>query len=78
VHPDVVLSLPATPVDQDRDGRAVIDQANFRPFEARRRVVVIDEADALVEQAQHALLKTLEEPPPASIFLLVSSLPTRC
>jgi DNA polymerase-3 subunit delta' len=38
-------------------------------------VVIINEADALVEQAQHALLKTLEEPPPSSIFLLVSSLP---
>jgi DNA polymerase-3 subunit delta' len=38
-------------------------------------VVIVDEADALVEPAQHALLKTLEEPPPASIFLLVSSLP---
>ena len=38
-------------------------------------MVIIDEADALVEQAQNALLKTLEEPPPSSIFLLVSSLP---
>ena len=55
--------------------RDVIDQANYRPFEARRRVVIIDEADALVRQAQNALLKTLEEPPSASIFLLVSSLP---
>ena len=55
--------------------RAVIADAGRRPFEARRRVVVIDEADALVEAAQNALLKTLEEPPPSSIFLLVSSLP---
>jgi DNA polymerase-3 subunit delta' len=38
-------------------------------------VVIVNEADALVEQAQHALLKTLEEPPPSSIFLLVSSMP---
>jgi DNA polymerase-3 subunit delta' len=37
--------------------------------------VVIDEADAMVPQAQNALLKTLEEPPSASIFVLVSSMP---
>jgi DNA polymerase-3 subunit delta' len=38
-------------------------------------VVVIDEADALVAAAQNALLKTLEEPPQASVFILVSSMP---
>jgi DNA polymerase-3 subunit delta' len=34
----------------------------------------VDDADALVPQAQNALLKTLEEPPSASVFLLVSSM----
>src|SRR6185436_2420412 len=53
----------------------VIDRAGYRPFEGRRRVVIVDEADAMVAQAQNALLKTLEEPPSASIFLLVSSMP---
>lgn len=52
-----------------------MDRAGYRPFEGRRRVVIVDHADALVEAAQHALLKTLEEPPSASIFLLVSSMP---
>src|SRR5262249_22738149 len=76
VHPDVLViepgdsgSIKIEPV------RRVIDQAAFRPFEGRRRVVIFNEADALVEPAQHALLKTLEEPPAASMFLLVSSLP---
>src|SRR5690606_13121338 len=55
--------------------REVIDRAAFRPFEGRRRVVIIDEADALVPAAQNALLKTLEEPPTGSVFVLVSSLP---
>lgn len=76
VHPDVVLLVPgdsgSIKIDTVRD---VIADAGRRPFEARRRVVIIDEADALVEQAQNALLKTLEEPPPSSIFVLVSSLP---
>ncbi|HUF65095.1 MAG TPA: DNA polymerase III subunit, partial [Gemmatimonadaceae bacterium] len=55
--------------------RAAIDRAVYRPFEGRRRVTIIDRADALVPGAQHALLKTLEEPLPASVFILITSRP---
>lgn len=76
VHPDVIVLSPgdtgSIKIEQVRD---VIDKAGYRPFEGRRRVVIVDEADALVPQAQNALLKTLEEPPSASVFLLVSSVP---
>jgi DNA polymerase-3 subunit delta' len=74
VHPDVVIVEPGETgsilIDQIRD---VVDRSGYRPFEGRRRVVIVDEADALVQPAQGALLKTLEEPPSASMFLLVSS-----
>jgi DNA polymerase III delta prime subunit len=53
--------------------REVIDRAGFRPFEARRRVVIIDEADTMLAPAQSALLKVLEEPPPSSIFILATT-----
>ena len=76
VHPDVIVIEPGDSgtikIDDVRD---VIKRAGYRPFEARRRVVVIDEADALVQPAQNALLKTLEEPPSASVFVLISSMP---
>jgi len=76
VHPDVIVVEPgesgSIKIDVVRD---VIDRAGYRPFEGRRRVVIIDEADALVPAAQNALLKTLEEPPSASVFILVSSRP---
>jgi DNA polymerase III subunit delta' len=76
VHQDVILIAPGDTgtikIEQVRD---VIDRAAYRPFEGRRRVVIIDEADALMTPAQSALLKILEEPPSASIFVLVSSLP---
>ena len=76
VHADLVVIEPGDTgtikIEQVRD---VIDRAGYRPFEGRRRVVIVDEADALVPAAQNALLKTLEEPPSASIFVLVSSLP---
>ena len=76
VHPDVVIVEPgesgAIKIDQVRD---VVDRAMYRPFEGRRRVVIIDQADALVAAAQNALLKTLEEPPSSSVFILVTSRP---
>jgi DNA polymerase III subunit delta' len=55
--------------------RALIATTSFRPFDGRRRVVVVEEADALEGAAQNALLKTLEEPPSGSVFLLVTSRP---
>ena len=76
VHPDVIVVEPGDSgtikIEQIRD---VIDRAGYRPFEGRRRVVIIDEADAKVPAAQNAMLKTLEEPPSASVFVLVSSMP---
>jgi DNA polymerase III subunit delta' len=76
VHLDVIVIEPgdsgSIKIEQVRDA---IDRADYRPFEGKRRVVVIDHADALVPQAQNALLKTLEEPPSASIFILVSAMP---
>src|SRR5262249_42927569 len=76
VHPDVIVVDPddmgSIKIEQLRD---VIDRSQYRPFEGRRRVVIINEADAAGDPAQSALLKTLEEPPSASVFILVSSMP---
>ncbi len=60
-------------VDQIRD--LVDRRLSLRRFEGRRRVVVIDPADAMNAPAQNALLKTLEEPPDDTTLVLVSSSP---
>ena len=76
LHPDVLTIEPNDKgnivIEQVRDA---VDRAAYRPFEGKSRVVVIDEADALIAQAQNALLKTLEEPPSASVFILVTAHP---
>jgi len=76
MHPDVLVIEPgdsgSIKVDQIRD---MIDRTGFRPFEGRRRVVIVDQADLMIAAAQNALLKTLEEPPPSSVFILATTRP---
>ncbi len=77
VHTDVAI------VDRGEDAsikinvvrERVLDAIGYRPFEAARRVFVIDGAEDLGEQAQDALLKTLEEPPPSAVLILVTAFP---
>lgn len=75
-HTDVVL------VDRGDDAviklkvlrERVLDVIGYRPFEARKRVFIII-ADDLRDEAQDALLKTLEEPPASAILILISAYP---
>lgn len=45
---------------------------NLRPYEARRRVFILHDAERLNEEAANAMLKTLEEPPPYATLILVA------
>jgi DNA polymerase-3 subunit delta' len=61
-------------IDQTRD---LMQQIQLKPTEAQFKVAVIVGADRLNAQAANAFLKTLEEPPPKSVLILLSTEPSR-
>lgn len=69
-HPDVtVVATNETFIRVDR-ARELALAAASRPAMGKWRVIIIEDADRLNEQAADALLKTLEEPPPRTVWLL--------
>ena len=79
VHPDLTWVEPrgAHDILVDDMRTRIVRQAALRPFESRRRVFVIVDADRMNDESQNSLLKTLEEPAPFAHFVLVSSAPGR-
>ncbi len=76
-HPDIQTIVPAKRsrlIDTDTIGE-VMEMASLRPREGIRRVFIILDADRLTAAAQNRFLKTLEEPPGHSLFLLTSAHP---
>ncbi|HET9524031.1 MAG TPA: AAA family ATPase [Terrimicrobiaceae bacterium] len=76
-HPDAHTVQP-----ESKSRRIVIDQIRElehsiqrRPLLASSKVAIIHDADRLQPQAVNAFLKTLEEPPPGSLILLLSTRP---
>jgi DNA polymerase III subunit delta' len=79
IHPDYFMIEPdrelATPQIKIEQIREIEQQILYRPLIGDRKICVIDDADRLTIGAANALLKTLEEPPDHSLFLLVTSRP---
>lgn len=74
-HPDVAMVVAPKRlllVDQMRQTER---EANFRPFEGKARFFLIEDADKLNDPSANALLKILEEPPPTSHIILLTSRP---
>ncbi|HVG01751.1 MAG TPA: DNA polymerase III subunit delta' [Nitrospira sp.] len=72
IEPDRELANPQIKIELIRD---IEHQMIYRPLIGDRKICMIDEADRMTIGAANALLKTLEEPPDHSLFLLVSSRP---
>ena len=59
------------------DIRDIEESVLMKPFEAKRRVVIILDAETMKNEAQNAFLKLLEEPPDDTTIILTSSNPER-
>jgi DNA polymerase III subunit delta' len=78
-HPDLHVIVPTPPESNSRGARAIrIDAirelervAALRPAVARRKVFVLDEAERMTGDTPQAFLKTLEEPPAATVIVLI-------
>lgn len=85
IHPDVITLEAGKPIaDSVKSGRTGIPVDDIREmtsrvyqhtFEGGRRIVLIIQAEKMMPAAQNALLKTLEEPPEGTMFLLTADSP---
>jgi DNA polymerase III, delta'' subunit len=74
-HPDVFCIEAEGQFIRINAVRQIQEQMKFKPLEAKYRVFIIDNADKMNDQAANALLKTLEEPSPANVLILITSRP---
>ena len=86
-HADVFWVRPESKSRQIRIGqivhrddsppRVLLDAVNLKPTESQYKFGVIVAADRMNDQAANAFLKTLEEPPPRSVLILLTTEPQR-
>lgn len=75
-HPDLVWLTHSGAQHLVEDVRErVIRAAAYRPYEGGKRVFVVEAAEAMRDESQNALLKTLEEPPAFVHLILLTSEP---
>ncbi|GIW63259.1 MAG: hypothetical protein KatS3mg091_061 [Patescibacteria group bacterium] len=72
-----IVELDAASHRGIEDIKSLIKEAQFAPMSARHKVFIIDEAHMITNEAFNALLKTLEEPPQRTIFILATTNPEK-
>jgi DNA polymerase-3 subunit gamma/tau len=68
-----VIEMDAASNNSVDDIRDLRERVNFAPVSGRHKVYILDEAHMLSTAAWNAFLKTLEEPPPHTIFVLATT-----
>jgi DNA polymerase-3 subunit delta' len=63
--------------DDTRGREGLCHWISLKPFLGGRRIAIIDDADLLNAEGANCLLKTLEEPPPGSVLILIGTSPAR-
>ncbi len=79
VHPNLHVAGEGPDVTRIKveEIREIQGRLSLRPLEGVRQVVIVDNADRLGDVSGNALLKTLEEPPPGAVLILVAAEPLR-
>jgi DNA polymerase-3 subunit delta' len=77
IHPDVTTLLPENDELKIETIRRAEEILSLRPYEGKKKVLIVDDADKMNINSANAFLKTLEEPPDDSIIVLVSASPDR-
>jgi DNA polymerase-3 subunit gamma/tau len=68
-----VIEMDAASNNSVDDIRDLREKVTYAPVSGRHKVYILDEAHMLSQQAWNAFLKTLEEPPPRTIFVLATT-----
>lgn len=74
-HPDLLVVSPEERQIRIEEIRLIDEVLSLKPFEGRRKTVIVDNAETMNISAANAFLKILEEPPGESVIILVSSRP---
>ena len=77
IYKGVLQASETSGISIEQIRRIVLSRVGFPPHEGRAVVCIIRGADELTVSAANALLKTLEEPPSRTFFLLLTSRPSR-
>lgn len=84
-HPDIITVQHEKPssISVDEIRVQVNEDIQVKPYSGKYKVYIIPEADLMTQQAQNALLKTIEEPPAYVVIILLTEnaqklLPTIC
>jgi DNA polymerase-3 subunit delta' len=59
--------------DERRNREGLCHDIGLKPFRGGRRIAIVDDADDLNDEGANCLLKTLEEPPPKSVMILIGT-----
>jgi DNA polymerase-3 subunit gamma/tau len=68
-----VIEMDAASNNSVDDIRDLREKVAYAPLSGRHKIYILDEAHMLSQQAWNAFLKTLEEPPPRTIFVLATT-----
>ena len=84
-HPDIITVQHEKPssISVDEIRVQVNEDIQVKPYSSKYKIYIIPEADLMTQQAQNALLKTIEEPPAYAVLILLTEnaqklLPTIC